>query len=115
MRRWIYLQIIIVAIALIAANVECVTRCVGGASPAKTAPCHGGPSGEESAPSGCKSPVLVAAADVSKFAPTSDSLDSSLSVDQTPEFRGGVNEIVRTVNPSPPLLHDLQFSVILRI
>jgi hypothetical protein len=114
-KRWLYLQIIAVVIALVAANVECMTRCMGVDRPTKISPCHGGASEEGRTPNGCKYPVLVAASDVSKFAPAPDSLDSSLPVDQTPEFHRGVNEIVRTVDPSPPLLHDLRFSVVLRI
>ena len=115
MRRWVYLHIIVVAIALIAANIECMTRCVGGASPAKTAPCHGGASGEDNAPSGCKSPVLVAATDLTKFAPAADNLNWSLPAHRTLTLRPEIDKTIRAIDASPPLPRELQLSVILRI
>ena len=115
MSRWGYLHIIAVAFALIAANVECMTRCVGGVSQTKIPPCHGGTSGDESTPKGCKYPVLVAATDATKFAPAADNLSCALPAHRTLTLRPKTDETIRAVDGSPPLRHELQLSVILRI
>ncbi len=115
MRPWVYLQIIVVAIALIAANVECMTRCVGGVSPAKTAPCHGGAPGEQNAPSGCKSPVLVAATDTTKCAPAVYHLTSALPEHRTLTFDPATDETTGAIAASPPAFRNSRYLVILRI
>ncbi|HYI92212.1 MAG TPA: hypothetical protein VEX68_01585 [Bryobacteraceae bacterium] len=115
MSRWVYLHIIAVAIALITANVECITRCLGGVSPAKTPPCHGGATGQENAPSGCKSPVLVAATDATKFAPVLHHLTSALPDDRTLTFAPTIDETTGAITASPPAFLNSRFSVILRL